>query len=208
MKIPKGMTEDEVLQIILKVAKRLANKFRFGYHDYNDMVQQGVVEGIKGMKKYDGVRPLENFQSVHIRNRLFNFKRDNYTRPTPPCKKCGKMKSLEECQQYEDQLECESYSSWFLKNVVRRNLMQPIELGNVDDNHESNMKITEEADDIIVRQEMHDIIDRELPVHLRALYVRMRDGLPVPKPQRVLIQETITEILETHYGMPIKEIMG
>ena len=33
------------------------------------------------MERYDEIRPLENFLSTHIKNRLINFKRDNYYRP-------------------------------------------------------------------------------------------------------------------------------
>jgi hypothetical protein len=36
---------------------------------------------MEAMNRYDEVRPLENFLSIHIKNRLKNFKRDNYYRP-------------------------------------------------------------------------------------------------------------------------------
>jgi hypothetical protein len=35
---------------------------------------------MEALDRYDGVRPLENFLSIHIKNRLNNFKRDNYYR--------------------------------------------------------------------------------------------------------------------------------
>ena len=36
--------------------------------------------GIEAYEKWDRIRPLENFISVHISNRLKNYKRDNYFR--------------------------------------------------------------------------------------------------------------------------------
>lgn len=73
--------ENEFIEIVDRIAQRLARKFLFGYHTLEDMKQQCYVEALKGLEKYDKSRPLENFLWIHIRNRLFNYKRDNYTRP-------------------------------------------------------------------------------------------------------------------------------
>ena len=59
--IPHGMTEDEVVQTINLIANRLAGKFKFGYHELEDMKQQARLFAWEGLENYDGVRPLENF---------------------------------------------------------------------------------------------------------------------------------------------------
>jgi len=48
--------------------------------DEEDIEQEAFIIGMDALERYDGVRPLENFLSVHIKNRLKNFKRDNYYR--------------------------------------------------------------------------------------------------------------------------------
>lgn len=80
MKIPKNMTEQEVIEVITKVAKNLAPKFTFASYDVDDIFQEAFIIGIDGMSKYDQERPLANFMFAHISNRLKNFKRNNYYR--------------------------------------------------------------------------------------------------------------------------------
>ena len=66
MKVPKGMTEDQVLQTIQKVVRRVAHKYKFAYYDYDDICQEGFLIAIEGLERYDGHRPLESFLSVTI----------------------------------------------------------------------------------------------------------------------------------------------
>lgn len=81
MKIPKNMTEEQVISTISRVSSRLANKFTFANYEEEDIAQEAFIIGMDAMDRYDEVRPLENFLSTHIKNRLINFKRDNYYRP-------------------------------------------------------------------------------------------------------------------------------
>ena len=82
------ITEQELLDTIDIITKKLAYKFKFGYHQIEDMKQQISIFALEGLENYDNKRPLENFLWTHVRNRLFNFKRDNYQRPDKPCKTC------------------------------------------------------------------------------------------------------------------------
>lgn len=81
MKIPKNMTEEQVITTISRISSRLANKYTFPNYDSEDIEQEAFIIGMEAMNRYDENRPLENFLSVHIKNRLSNFKRDNYYRP-------------------------------------------------------------------------------------------------------------------------------
>ena len=56
--IPQGMTEEQVLQIINNITNRLAGKFKFGYHEIEDMKQQARLFAWQGLENYDGIRPL------------------------------------------------------------------------------------------------------------------------------------------------------
>ena len=82
------MTEEEVLETIEKIANKLCYKFKFGYHGVEDMKQQATLFALEGLDSYDEKRPLENFLWTHVRNRLFNYKRDNFERPDKPCFSC------------------------------------------------------------------------------------------------------------------------
>lgn len=73
---------DEQFQIIQAVAKKIAPRYVFGSYEKEDIEQEAIIMGLDGLKRYDGIRPLENFLYTHINNRLKNFKRDNYFRVT------------------------------------------------------------------------------------------------------------------------------
>ena len=75
------MTEEQVVSTILKISSRLASKYTFPNYEADDISQEAFIIGLEAMNRYDGVRPLENFLSIHIKNRLKNFKRDHYYRP-------------------------------------------------------------------------------------------------------------------------------
>ena len=53
--IPQGMTEEQVVQTIDIIANRLAKKFKFGYHDIDDMKQQARLFAWEVIENYDGV---------------------------------------------------------------------------------------------------------------------------------------------------------
>lgn len=78
MKIPKNMTEEEVIETIMKVCERSAPKYTFYGYTKNDIQQQAFIICMEALERYDERRPLENFLAVNLVNRLKNFMRDNY----------------------------------------------------------------------------------------------------------------------------------
>ena len=80
MKVPPNMTEQEVVNIINKIATRLAPKFTFAFFEVEDIKQEAYLIAVEALDRYDENKPLENFLFAHINNRLKNFKRDNYYR--------------------------------------------------------------------------------------------------------------------------------
>lgn len=79
MKIPDSLDE-QTLDIVVKIAQKLAPKYTFACYETEDIEQEAILIGLSGLEKYDNSRPLENFMYVHISNRLKTFKRDNYYR--------------------------------------------------------------------------------------------------------------------------------
>jgi RNA polymerase sigma factor (sigma-70 family) len=78
MKIPRNMTEQQVLDVITAVVNRIAPKYTFQGYEIEDIKQEAFLICMDALDRYDQKRPLENFLSVHLSNRLKNFIRDNY----------------------------------------------------------------------------------------------------------------------------------
>ena len=78
MKIPKNMTAEETLDKIELVINRIAPKYTFHCYDVDDIKQESFIICVEALNRYDEKRPLENFLSVNLSNRLKNFVRDNY----------------------------------------------------------------------------------------------------------------------------------
>lgn len=78
MRVPKNMTEKEVMDQMMVVIDRTAAKYTFYGYDVEDIKQEAFIICMDALERYDEKRPLENFLAVHLSNRLKNFIRDNY----------------------------------------------------------------------------------------------------------------------------------
>ena len=190
------------MAIINKVAKRLAGRFKFGYHELQDIEQQARLIALEGLDKYDGVRPLENFLWVHVRNRLCTFKRDNFLRPDGPCKKCSSYNNI--CLQYDDMSKCDIYRKWHDRNVAKLNVIHPIEFSCVDDYNEQNMSGAVLTEDQVVNNELEIILNRHIPIEHRHNYLRLKYGYRVLLKEKEEVLELVREIIERYYT--IKEV--
>jgi len=68
------------INIILDVVNKIAPKYVFGYYDVDDIKQESYIICCEALDKYDESRPLENFLSKHLSNRLKTLIRDKYSR--------------------------------------------------------------------------------------------------------------------------------
>lgn len=87
MKIPKGMTEQDVHDTFMNVINKISPKYTFNGYDINDIKQEAYIICISAMDRYQEGRPLENFLSVNLSNRLKNLLRDNNIYNTNELKK-------------------------------------------------------------------------------------------------------------------------
>jgi DNA-directed RNA polymerase specialized sigma subunit len=199
MKIPEGKTQEEVQDIILTLSKKLAPNFKFGYLTAEDMIQQACLIGCKSLQKalengsYDKERPLENFLFTSIRNGLVNFKRDNYKRTDTPCKLCYQRNQGD--THHEDRRYCEKYKVWDARNIKKQNILMPFDISGISDEEEKNTRTESSVYQDVERNELIEIIDRNLPVEDRAAYLRMREGVSVPKNRREEIINKIRGII-------------
>jgi RNA polymerase sigma factor (sigma-70 family) len=78
MIVPSGMTHDQVIKQIDKVINRIAPRYTFYGYTVDDMKQEAFIMCMDALSRYEPPRPLENFLSVHLSNRMKNFVRDNH----------------------------------------------------------------------------------------------------------------------------------
>ncbi len=196
------MTEEEIVKILDRIADRFAVKFRFGYHDVDDIKQQARLFALEALARYtENKGPLENFLSVHVRNRLINFKRDNYHRFQAPCLQCPfydpeRKKSINQCAEFEDKMECDKWRQWILRNNSKRSIMAPATSENIDYLFSYESLEHSSVVDIVANKELLEYIDERLPVDLRNDYLRLKENLSVSKYRKNKVREAIIRIVE------------
>jgi len=166
MKIPSNHNEQETLDIMKKVINRISPKYVFYGYTIDDIKQESYIICIEALERYDETRPLENFLSVNLSNRLKNFIRDNYFI-------------------ISDDEE---------KNESKIKVLQPAQLDyefNIVDDGEK-YSVNDEQIDL---SEMSSVIDRELPSSLRMEYLKMINNIYVNKFKKEEILHKIDEIL-------------
>jgi len=159
------MTEQQVVDTITKISKRLAPKYVFAGYEVEDIEQEAFIIGIAGLEKYDPARPLENFMYTHINNRLKTFKRDNYFR----------MDYGSPAQKIQDR---------------KKNLLEPVSLDAI-----YSVCGTDTTLDDAHITEMLDLVDRKLPSHLRRDYLKLQSNTPLPKGRKAHIIEVVERII-------------
>jgi hypothetical protein len=190
----KKVTEEEFLTVLDNISKRLVYKFRFGYHDIDDMKQQAAIFALEGLEKYDHSRPLENFLWTHVRNRLFNYKRNNYQRPDKPCLTCplydAKCKvSTSECEKYENKNDCDLYASWIKRNNSKKNIMKPSYI-DYDITNKFNFDALTENSELI------NFLDINIHADYRETYLRLKHGEKITKQKLVKLQNHIQSLMK------------
>lgn len=186
----KNYNDEELIKVVNKIANKLANIYKFGYHELEDMKQQAWQIALEGLKDYDGDRPLENFLWTHIRNRLYNFKRDNYFRPEKPCDKCPLLVNGV-CTKFQDRLECDLYARWEKRSEKRKSLMSAVEYN--DESYSDEDVVSK-----LHKQQIFEKVDYYMPVELREYWIRFLHGLKLNKNKRDQLLLEITLILKEH----------
>lgn len=197
--LPQGVKEADFLETVEKVSQRLAKKFRFAYHDIDDMKQQSVIFALEALESYDNTRPLENFLWTHLRNRLFNYKRNNYQRPDKPCLKCPlydphHQKSSNGCEKFINKNDCESYNSWSKRNDAKKNIMAPQHLENSSDFN--NLKHHDPSQLLDNREIIKLLDDKITKPEYRESYLKLKNGVKISASELNKLKKYIYSILE------------
>ena len=199
----KKIDETEFLNIVDIIAKKLAYKFKFGYHDFDDMKQKISIFALEGLKNYDHKRPLENFLWTHVRNRLFNYKRDNYQRPDKPCLTCPLYdphckKSSSACESYSNKEDCSLYSSWLSRNNTKKNLMYLTTIDEIKDYGNSFTSNENLLSNTVASNEIFNLLEIHLKDDYRTLYLKVKNGNKINKADMDKLTLKLREILSEH----------
>ncbi len=203
MKLPANTTEDEVLEAMEIVAKGLAYKYKFGPHTLEDMRQFAKQFALEGLCRYDSSKgKLTTFLWTHVKNQLFNLKRNKFERPDKPCFNCPLSAydpnchySYNQCTAYEDKDECVPYKNWYNRNERKRNIVSPIGIGNVKDEQERNMRINYDVGESIDNASLIATLDKNIPISLRKSWIKMKTDIKMPKAERTKLLDAIRLIL-------------
>lgn len=178
LQIPANLDEEKLIQVIKEVAPPHCRKYSFPGHTEEDMMQIAIMEGIDGAHRWDGKRPLKNFLSIHIRNRLYNYKRNNYSRMEAPCKKCPLKAYLppDGCSAYKSRMDCDLFKNWYDKNQDRQNINNAMGFEVVSDIHEKSMKSDVLIEDELDTKQLVSLIDDNISGEFRKDYLIYING--------------------------------
>jgi hypothetical protein len=191
---PKNIVSDEeFVKVLEKITKRLAHKFKFGYHNVEDMKQQAAIFALEGLKNYDHKRPLENFLWTHVRNRLFNFKRNNYQRPDKPCLTCPLYDptykvSNNQCSKFLEKNDCDLYASWSKRNDAKKNIAKPSCI--------EDLSSIQSGSTYNYNKEIIKFLDDHIKTEYRESYLKLKHNHKINKTELQKLQKHIKEIME------------
>lgn len=192
MFIPKGMTEQEVIEEI-NLAVRPMVSFKFGYYDIKDILQEGWVFALEALPRYNpkiGV-PLHKFLIIHLRNRFLNLHRNKQERKQTPCLKCPYYKKRKKtCGVFTQLEECDKWQIWYKRNRSKRSLINTAEY--FDEAFDDDPVINS------IDKELVRILNDKIPIHLRSDYCKLLDGVSITKNKKEILYQYIKEILKEY----------
>lgn len=205
MKPPKGLTEEEVLDIMAKTVAYLAPSFRFGYFDTEDMKQEGTIFCLEALDSFrfekscqdDVGDALLTFLKTHVRWRFLNMRRKQLTRLEPPLCSCELCK-----EDSSNRLDCRKYSNWVKRNMAKKSLMEPFDVQEV---YNSDASFTTDIELDMLSADVVEVLNHRVPVSIRGDYRRFIEGVTLPKNRREKVIKEIKEIIHTHYSKKIAE---
>lgn len=177
------MNQETVLIVIQKISKRLSRKFTFGFNDQEDIEQDVYIYSIEALEHYDPSRPLENYLTVYVSNRLKNEKRNKYHRIDYVCSSCGNTDNgCSVCQKYHR------------RNNAKKSLMEPLDISQIRGIFEKAVSYYTENETEV--KEILELIDANLESSYREDYLKMRSGVKISNFRRRAIIKRINEIIK------------
>jgi len=196
MYIPEGYTEQQVLDDIYNAVNGLVSNFCFGYYDEDDLRQEGFIFATEALPSFlpDKGCSLKTFLRVCVRNQFINLRRNKLHRNSPPCLSCGFVNSSDKtcCVEFEDKNECAKWSGWYYRNQAKRSLVESCDASKV-----AHVIPSDDLDVFthISRAELLQCVSDEIPLELRADYMRLLDGARLSKSKQDAVVASVRSII-------------
>jgi len=200
MHIPEGLTEAQVLEIIRKTVAYLSPSFKFGYFDIDDMKQEGTIFCLEALPSFNFDKSCQTevrdalftFLKTHVRWRFLNMRRKQLARLEPPLCDCDLCKN-----DSANRLDCKKYSNWVRRNMAKRSLMEPFDVGEV---YSQSASSTQNIDELLISSDIISILNEHIPASSRVDYRKFIEGVALPKNKKEKLIEQIRAILDKHWG--------
>jgi len=199
MHIPEGYTEEQVLTSLENALDTVAPSFPFGYFEEEDIRQEGFLEALQILPKYDPKHKsscsLQSFLITALRRRFINLHRNKLYRNTPPCLTCSLFdKGARECTVYEEdnKEECSKWLGWYNRNQAKRSLMESCDSSKVTHMmHGENTDVCTQ----LSTAELMQYVSSKISLANRADYCRFIEGARLSKQRREAVVDEVRKIV-------------
>lgn len=199
--LPHGITDDEFIEAIDRVAHSLAS-YAFGPYTAEDIKSLCCVYSMEALAKpdgYDVAKPLANFLYQCCRFRILNLRRKEYKRiEDPPCEGChlaANDSGLMYCGPNNE--PCRQHKNYVSRNQAKANLQRPMPFDRMSPKqHEEWLMTLPIAEVEAETKEILERIDALIGPELRQDMLLIRAGIRVPKPRRLRVENAVKEILD------------
>lgn len=170
----------EYFKTLKEVARRLCNRFKFGYYTGEDIYQEAILLGMEAFSRWDQQKEPASFIYIHLTNRLHNIYRNKARRNDCPCQPCFEGNFCEAGG-------CTQYKNWWNRNQTKFSLMVPSAL--------SNENLLMEPD-----LAYNNIMELSylLPIEVRADLLRMLAKENIPVERKKIVRELCRGYLENN----------
>jgi len=210
---------DDVMRLIQELMDRHSKHSTFAYFTKEDMAQEIFIICLEIYQKYDNKKgTLRPFMETSLRNRLRNFRRDMYFRPTPPCvlgkNKCPKFRPNKPIEDHACTKRCAKFKAhqemiWSKMNIINTITFDPsFTSGKFYD--EIARSKTHDYERDIRAIELDTTIRKKIPDDLVNHYDRMVRGLSVSRRYMSLVRLFVSSFLvgENYGTKPIGSGQG
>ena len=186
MILPSGVTEVVALDTIERVVAVLAPQFNIGGMDRDDIKQEARIFAMRAISKYDPSRgSLDCYTYRSVKNRLLNLHRNLCYRTDPPCERCH---NGDKCG--DDGDCCRKYRRWRERQDAKCSLRKNASPEQVPDKPGPG-----DLEKDAATREMLDVLDAQLDGQVRADFLRLKDGCPIPHARRAALEDAVLRIL-------------
>ena len=175
-----AQAEKSIVAILTEIAQTLSYRHTFAYWNQDDIRQEVYCLGIGILEKdggtFDLSRPLPQYLSHSIRNRLLNLKRDRFLRIEPPCACCD----IHDHPKHG----CVHFEKWRKRNFAKMALAAP----GADSLVES---FQSEGEALALVREIEEFVASTFPPKLRSDFHRLKAGVGLPPARRNSVRRAI-----------------